>query len=371
MRWDDVELLRLIDDLEESEAGVLGNGLGLMQRGAADEILDPNRDYAAFAHELLLARGAGFIVFDERGVWPPNADPLSNPNSWLQQIRDIRLTLAGRDRARGRIVMRPLPDPDEDDDRPIAGMTLEEIARAVGDAYTGGQLPRFLLDSGIPDEFLLGQVSGSKWTYVLDVFERLHDGGSAARRALREFIGSWLENRLHTGPRDEVRERVVAQLARQGWFVQDSRLIIGELQVTQVPAAPPIGRDARIAALHPNVRRVAERYLESGHMEVAIFEAFKAVNKRVKELTGLEADGSDLMAKAFRDDSAPIQLGDNSTRTGRDIQAGFRFMFMGAVLGIRNPDAHELFVPLDGEEALEKLAFASMLMRRLDESQPK
>ena len=43
-------------------------------------------------------------------------------------------------------------------------------------------------------------------------------------------------------------------------------------------------------------------------------------------------------------------------------------MFMSAVLGIRNPDAHELFVPLDEEEALEKLAFASMLMRRLDES---
>ena len=38
---------------------------------------------------------------------------------------------------------------------------------------------------------------------------------------------------------------------------------------------------------------------------------------------------------------------------------------MGAVRGIRNPDAHELF-----KEALETLAFASLLMRRLDDVRP-
>jgi uncharacterized protein Ymh len=42
---------------------------------------------------------------------------------------------------------------------------------------------------------------------------------------------------------------------------------------------------------------------------------------------------------------------------------------MGAVAGIRNPDAHELFEPLDEDEAFEKLAFASMLMRRLDDAE--
>lgn len=130
-----------------------------------------------------------------------------------------------------------------------------------------------------------------------------------------------------------------------------------------------VGREARISALHPSIRHVAERYLESGHPEVAIFEAFKLVNKRVREMTELEADGSDLMGKAFKDDAPAIRLADLSTKTGKDIQAGFRFMFMGAVLGIRNPDAHELFVPLDEEEALEKLGFASLLMRRLDEAQ--
>lgn len=371
MRWDDIELLRLIDELEGSEVGSLATGLTLMRRMAEGKVLDPCQDYAPFARELVLAHGAGYLGFDDRvGYGMPLADPAGDPNSWLQQIRDIRLTLAGRDRARGRVVLQPPPDPGQDDGRQIAGMTLEDIARAVGDAYTASQLPRFLLDSGVPKELLPPQVPGSKWAYVLDVLEHLHDGGSATRRALREFIGRWLGNRLHTWPRDDVRARIVGQLAQQGWHVREDCLVIGEPQAVDPQEVAPSNRGARIAALHASVRQVADRYLESGHVEVAIFEAFKAVHNRVKQMTGLESDGSDLMAKAFRDKDPPVRLADLSTETGRNIQAGFRFMFMGAVRGIRNPDAHELFQALDEEEALEKLGFASMLMRRLDEASP-
>jgi uncharacterized protein (TIGR02391 family) len=85
-------------------------------------------------------------------------------------------------------------------------------------------------------------------------------------------------------------------------------------------------------------------------------------------MTGLDRDGAGLMGEAFKDADPAILLADISTETGRNIQAGFRFMFMGAVTGIRNPDAHELFKALDAEEALETLAFASMLMRRLDDA---
>jgi len=322
-----------------------------MQRLGTGTVLDPNADALSFARELLLAHDAGYVTFDGRAVWPTNADPLSNAYSWIQQIRDIRLSLAGRDRARGRVVVRPLPDPDEDDDRPIAGMTLEEIARAIGDTYTGSQLPRFLVDSGLPEVNVASFTGETKWTYLMNVFEELHNGGSASRRALREFLGRWLGNRLHTGPGAAVRERILAQLARQGWFVEKDRLVIGEAQAGEVPAATPVGREARLAALHPAIRQVADRYLESGHTEVAIFEAFKAINNRVKEMTGVDADGSDLIGKAFSERKPQLVLANLSTQTGRDIQAGFRLMFMGAVRGIRNPDAHELFKPLDDEEA--------------------
>ncbi len=366
MRWDDLQLLKLIDDLEESQqTSYLVNGIALLQKASEGQAIDWGRDTTPFAHELLLAHDAGYIVWDDRAA---RSDPLVNANSWLHEIYNLRLTLAGRDRARGRIIQRPLPDPDEDDDRPITGMTLEEIARAIGDTYSGSQLPRYLRDEGIPEEFVPPAVAGSKWEYVLEVLEGLHDGGSAARRALREFLGGWLEGRHHMPPRRDIQKRILALLGQQGWHVGEGRLVIGERVYDAAGALTPLGRDARIAALHADVRQAADRYLESGHMEVAIFEAFKAINNRVKAMTGLDEDGSKLMTHAFATENPRIILADLSTETGKNIQAGFRFLFMGAVQGIRNPDAHEQFRPLDDEEALEKLAFASMLIRRLDEA---
>jgi uncharacterized protein (TIGR02391 family) len=370
LRWDDLHLLRQICEFETTgQTGHLLSGYNLMQAVNEGQQIDINQDYRTFARELLLAHRAGYLEWKDPTVpGLGQVDPFNDPQRWLQHINDIRLTLDGRDRARGLEIRRPLPDPDEDDDRPIAGMTLEEIARAIGDTYTGAQLPRYLRQSGVPDDFLRDDIAGSKWEWVFAVFDALHDGGSAARRALRHFIGGWLEGRYHTPPRPEIRKRIAALLAAQGWHVTDGRLVIGDRTSEQVTTLTPLGQDARVAALHPDVRQVADRYMASGHPEVAIFEAFKAINNRVKAMTGLDRDGAGLMGEAFKDGDPAIVLADISTETGRNIQAGFRFMFMGAVTGIRNPDAHELFKALDAEEALETLAFASMLMRRLDDA---
>jgi hypothetical protein len=195
VRWDDLQLLRLIDELEKNEqVGQLSSGYELIRAASGDQPIDWDRDTRTFTRELLLARVADYLEWVDQfhpGSWQP--DPAVDAQQWLQQIRDLRLTLAGRDRARGRVILTPLPDPDEDDDRPITGMTLEEVARAIGDTYTGSQLPRYLYGSGIPEQFILAEVPASKWEYVLGIFEALHDGGSAARRALRQFIGGWLE----------------------------------------------------------------------------------------------------------------------------------------------------------------------------------
>ncbi len=371
IHWDDLYLLRLIDELEQSgQVSELQNGLTLLRRAADGQTIDWTRDTLAFTRELVLAREARYLTWrDQVSQGTGAAQPMGDPQIWLQKIWDLSLTLAGRDRARGRVVERPLPDPDQDDGRPITGMTLEEIAREIGDTYTGVQLPRYLRDSGIPDELIPAFGNETKWAYVLRVLESLSEGGCATRRTLREFVGSWLEGWHHAAPSPEVHARITALLGRQGWHVLNGCLVIGEKTSATVAPATAAGRDVRVAALHSGVRTVAERYLDGGHPEVAIFEAFKAVNNRVKEMTGSEDDGQSLMGRTFSGANPKLVLADLSTQTGRNIQEGFRFLFMGAVQGLRNPDAHEQFMPLDESEALEKLAFASMLMRRLDEAE--
>jgi uncharacterized protein (TIGR02391 family) len=369
--WDDTEILRMIDESRRNNTGVAGTGISLMEEIARrhDYQLDPQVDYGTFVRELLLARESELITYQEIR-WGDAAPDPNDPNTYLQRIQSLDITIAGRDRGTGREFRRPPPDPDEDDGRMIRSSTLEDVARVIGDAYSGTQLERFLEESGIPREYVPAFEGGTKWVYVHEVLVALAEGGTAQRRAVRNFVGSWLDNRLHSGPDVATRDRLARDFARQGWFVREGRLVSGEPVYPTPTAAAAVARPARLDALHPRIVEVSRQLFEDEHRAAAILQAFIAVNNRVKEMSGrTDLDGVDLMAQVFRPETPVLVLGDLSTETGRNIQTGYHRIFMGVVAAIRNPNAHELFEQMSEDEALEQLGLASMLMRRLDQAQ--
>lgn len=72
------------------------------------------------------------------------------------------------------------------------------------------------------------------------------------------------------------------------------------------------------------------------------------------------------MNKAFSDNNPVLEAGDRTTQTGRDIHAGTRFLFAGAMAAFRNPKSHEN-IELEKDNAMRQLVFASMLMFKIDE----
>jgi uncharacterized protein (TIGR02391 family) len=369
--WDDTEILRVIDESRSNNTGVAGSGMSLMQEIARrhDYQLDPHADYGTFVRELLLARDSELITYREI-LWGDMAPDPSDPNMYLQRIQDLDITIAGRDRALGREFRRPPPDPDEDDGRLIRSSTLEDVAQVIGDAFTGTQLERFLEESGVPREWI-PPFEGTKWVYVHDVLVALAEGGTAQRRAVRNFLGSWLDDRLHSGPDAETRDRVARDFARQGWFVREGRLVSGEPVFPTPHAAAAVARPARLDALHSSIVEVSRQLFEDEHRAAAIPQAFVAVNNRVKKMSGrTDLDGVDLMAQVFRPETPVLVFTDLSTETGRNIQTGYHRIFMGVMAAIRNPNAHQLFEQMGEDEALEQLGLASMLMRRLDDARP-
>lgn len=92
----------------------------------------------------------------------------------------------------------------------------------------------------------------------------------------------------------------------------------------------------------------------------------KSLEVRVGKLSGLDQSGSALMTTAFAAKSPTLDVGTESGRSGQDEREGFMALFRGAMIGIRNPKAHELFKEEDPQQALEYLAFASLLHRRID-----
>lgn len=122
--------------------------------------------------------------------------------------------------------------------------------------------------------------------------------------------------------------------------------------------------------IHPRIIKVSGRLYTDGHYSQAIFEAFKAVNNYVKEKSGLiNHDGKDLMSQAFKISSPKLRWSKILTESERNEQEGFMFLYMGAMVGIRNPKAHEEIFQHDPIKTLEYLSFASLLAKRVDESE--
>lgn len=374
--WNEIEILRLIDACDKGERGGIHSGIALAQTLAADRGVGlANGDDASLIRELFVLRNAGLVtweVMSSHGRVQPITP--NNPNDYLNNIREFALTISGRDRARGHIVQVPTPDPAEDDGRMIASLTLEEVARSIDAVYAPFRAIRLLIEAGISPEHDSG-ADGETWEKVLLIFVELSVGTWGQRRELRQFLGAWLEDELPIGPSDDEREKVERDLARQGWFAMDGRLVIGE-RVRRARAASQTPTPV-VEQLHPSVWDAAAPQWAAHHLHDAVLAACKAVN-------------ATLQAKVGRSDLSEVQLVQAafSLRPGSDGRSRLRFpevddektresMTQGALSfgvgcfqAIRNPVGHlpDAQYELTVQQALERLAALSLFARWIEQA---
>lgn len=141
-------------------------------------------------------------------------------------------------------------------------------------------------------------------------------------------------------------------------------------RVLRMQMPMPAQQDSYWKILHPTVAKVAKSRFDAGHYADSVEAALKEVNDLVrgvvKNKTGKELDGSDLMNFAFSARTPVIELDDLSTISGKNIQIGYMQMFAGAMTGVRNPKAHAN-ITITPERAIHFLFLASLLLSKLDE----
>ena len=116
--------------------------------------------------------------------------------------------------------------------------------------------------------------------------------------------------------------------------------------------------------LHPVLDRAVRRQFLLGEFEQGVFVAMRAVEIRVRRLSGLGDDvvGVDLMTQAFKPKGGVL----TDTGSPRGEQEGLMALFRGAYAVLRNPVGHREVDYRDVTEAAEAASTASMLMRILD-----
>lgn len=119
---------------------------------------------------------------------------------------------------------------------------------------------------------------------------------------------------------------------------------------------------------HPRVMACCTEELLADDYFHAVHEAAKSLCDHVRELSGLDEDGSRLMDMAFGAKSPYIAINSLRTESERSEQNGLKELLKGVISMVRNTTAHELRIRWDvrEEDALDMLTEISYLHKLLD-----
>ena len=137
---------------------------------------------------------------------------------------------------------------------------------------------------------------------------------------------------------------------------------------TQPAAAAPSLHPFDGRNIHPDLPTKVRELFDDGYYPEATFEAFKYLDKTVEKHSGITEAGYKLMMTAFSETSPKLPLTALKTTSEKDEQQGYKFIFVGGVLAIRNPRGHEHSVVDNPDLCLDHLGFVSMLLRRLEQA---
>jgi uncharacterized protein (TIGR02391 family) len=116
--------------------------------------------------------------------------------------------------------------------------------------------------------------------------------------------------------------------------------------------------------LHPSIADKVWSAFMRGEYDVAVFQAMKGVEVRVREAGGFGAGdlGTDLMRKAFHEDTGPLtdKSVEKSERQARSA------LFSGSIGSYKNPHSHREVDLNEPNEALEIVLLANHLLRIVD-----
>lgn len=106
---------------------------------------------------------------------------------------------------------------------------------------------------------------------------------------------------------------------------------------------------------------------EAGNYAHAVLESVHVITTVLREKSGLDGDGNQLVGKALGGDDPKIRLNSLQTDTEKNIQKGFESILRGIYSAIRNPRSHE--AASDKREQTDAIiCFVNYLLTVLDAS---
>jgi uncharacterized protein (TIGR02391 family) len=244
------------------------------------------------------------------------------------------------------------------------------LARLLGEVGTGTDITRVLNDRGLVDN----SGESTKWRRLYWVFQDTQSNYKCANRVL-DFIQAFLTPARFVG-RSEIfegqRNELNAILAFSGIeFGADGQFRQREAAKTLTEAerrVRTIQSKFQGRRMHPEVLKYCRTELLQDNYFHAVFEATKGLAQRIRDMSGIQADGSALVDRVFSIEQPLLAFNTLRTDTEKSEHKGFAALLKGCFAAVRNPLAHEPKILWDGEDdAADYLSLISLLHRKLDD----
>jgi uncharacterized protein (TIGR02391 family) len=250
---------------------------------------------------------------------------------------------------------------------------LQQICNVLADTNTGltnAQIDDFLQQLRIPD---LGVGENKRNRLRIALGTQQDKDASGARVA--QFIQLAMDPvRYHQAPVyfEEKRAELNQVLAFCGCHLgADGRLRDVPPARTLSEASERAGRlraKLQARAVHPDVLAFCRAELMQENYFHAVLEATKSVAAKLRQRTGLTADGGELVDRALGGDRPLLAINTLRTAPERSEQSGLSNLLKGTFGTFRNPTAHapKVVWPIAENDALDLLTLVSYLHRRID-----
>lgn len=247
--------------------------------------------------------------------------------------------------------------------------TIEGLAKLLGDCGSGSDISRTLEIVGIQDN----SGESTKWRRLNHIFNEVQARDSCANRIV-SFIQSFLSPSRYVSRAKEFEERrqsLNVLLAFEGLeFGEDGQFRHRKVAKTLSDAEKrlnAIRNKFQGRVLHMEVLKYCRKELLEDNYFHAVFEATKGLAQRIRELSGIELDGANLVDKVFSIEEPILALNTLQTVTEKSEHKGFALLLKGCFGAVRNPLAHGPKILWNGEDdAADYLSLISLLHRKLD-----
>lgn len=261
--------------------------------------------------------------------------------------------------------------------RPATIESLSDIFGATEDGFSGSELHRLILQANMDDvSYNEGMLAKRKKLY--NAFANEINNHHCSNNIIK-FIQLALDPARYIGDEFKYEKRrngVNKQLAFEGFEIDDA----GNIVALAEKASRLHDVEIRVKGLkhkleqrnaHKAIFSYCRAELLADNYFHAVMEANKGLFQRIRDLSGVEKDGSNLIEQVFSKKNPILIINKFGSQSEIDEHTGFCDLLKGLCSMFRNPLAHEPKVewPISEQDALDILGIISYCHRRLDNAQ--